>query len=120
MIRARAGHTWPNSHSANNQAVQSWLSGPLTRRKVRKSSPRADHFFSAIYNRVKVQKCEPLVTLSPWVKTRWSGWESDRSQTAFAGDITPVLAKHSKRFSLVDCISVGVDHMQRKYSRRRS
>ena len=22
----------------------------------------ADHFFSAIYNRVKVQKCEPLVT----------------------------------------------------------
>jgi len=25
---------------------------------------------------------------------------------------TPVLAKHSKSFSLVDCISVGVDHMQ--------
>jgi hypothetical protein len=27
---------------------------------------------------------------------------------------TPVLAKHSKSFSLIDCISVGVDRMQRK------
>src|SRR5258708_40239211 len=26
---------------------------------------------------------------------------------------TPVLAKHSKSFSLVDCISVGADRMQR-------
>jgi hypothetical protein len=25
----------------------------------------------------------------------------------------PVLAKHSKSFSLIDCISVGVDRMQR-------
>jgi hypothetical protein len=33
---------------------------------------------------------------------------------AFAGDFTPVLAKHSKSFSLVNCISVGVDHMQPK------
>jgi hypothetical protein len=28
---------------------------------------------------------------------------------------TPVLAKHSKSFSLIDCISVGVDRMQRKF-----
>jgi hypothetical protein len=28
---------------------------------------------------------------------------------------TPVLAKHSKSFSLVDCISVGVDRMQRNF-----
>ena len=28
---------------------------------------------------------------------------------------TPVLAKHSKSFSLIDCISVGVDRMQRNY-----
>ena len=27
--------------------------------------------------------------------------------------LTPVLAKHSKSFSLIDCISVGVDRMQR-------
>jgi hypothetical protein len=26
---------------------------------------------------------------------------------------TPVFAKHSKSFSLIDCISVGVDRMQR-------
>ena len=32
---------------------------------------------------------------------------------AFAGDFTPVLAKHSKSFSLTDCVTVGVDRMQR-------
>jgi len=31
------------------------------------------------------------------------------------GVFTPVLAKHSKSFSLVDCISVGVDRMQRNF-----
>ena len=31
------------------------------------------------------------------------------SNLAFAGDFTPVLAKHSKSFLLIDCISVGVD-----------
>src|SRR6266567_3689267 len=30
-----------------------------------------------------------------------------------SGVFTPVLAKHSKSFSLIDCISVGVDRMQR-------
>jgi hypothetical protein len=49
MIRARAEHSWPNSHSANNQAVQSWLSGPLTSRKVRKSSSRADQSFQGLH-----------------------------------------------------------------------
>jgi len=34
---------------------------------------------------------------------------------AFAGDFTPVLAKHSKSFSLINCISVGVDRMQRNF-----
>jgi hypothetical protein len=28
---------------------------------------------------------------------------------------TPVLAKHSKSFSLIDCISAGVDRMQRNF-----
>jgi hypothetical protein len=32
-----------------------------------------------------------------------------------AGAFTPVLAKHSKSFSLIDCISVGVDRMQRNF-----
>jgi hypothetical protein len=31
------------------------------------------------------------------------------------GVFTPVLAKHSKSFSLIDCISVGVDWMQRNF-----
>jgi hypothetical protein len=34
------------------------------------------------------------------------------SNMAFSGDFTPVLAKHSKSFSLVDAIAVGVDRMQ--------
>jgi hypothetical protein len=34
---------------------------------------------------------------------------------AIKGDFTPVLAKHSKSFSLIDCISVGVDRMQRNF-----
>jgi hypothetical protein len=28
---------------------------------------------------------------------------------------TPVLAKHSKAFSLIDCVSVGVDRIQRNF-----
>jgi len=34
---------------------------------------------------------------------------------AFVGDFTPVLAKHSKKFSLIDAISIGVDRMQRNF-----
>jgi len=34
---------------------------------------------------------------------------------AFHGDFTPVLAKHSKHFSLVDALSVGVDRMRRNF-----
>jgi hypothetical protein len=37
------------------------------------------------------------------------------SNMAFSGDFTPVLAKHSKSFSLVDAVSVGVDRMQRNF-----
>jgi hypothetical protein len=34
---------------------------------------------------------------------------------AFSGDFKPVLAKHSKSFSLVDVISVGIDRMQTNF-----
>src|SRR3979490_564767 len=34
---------------------------------------------------------------------------------ACAGGVAPVLAKRSKSFSLIDCISVGVDRMQRSF-----
>jgi hypothetical protein len=37
------------------------------------------------------------------------------SNMAFAGDFTPVLAKHSKSFSLLDSIAIGVDRMQRNF-----
>jgi hypothetical protein len=42
------------------------------------------------------------------------------SQTAEIGNIatgvfTPVLAKHSKSFSLLDSVSVGIDRMQRNF-----
>ncbi|MCE5306080.1 MAG: DUF932 domain-containing protein [Acidobacteriales bacterium] len=34
---------------------------------------------------------------------------------AFSGDFSPVLAKHSKHFSLQNALSVGVDDMQRNF-----
>jgi hypothetical protein len=34
---------------------------------------------------------------------------------AFQGDFSPVLAKHTKKFSLIDAVSVGVDRMQRNF-----
>src|SRR3954469_16027673 len=34
---------------------------------------------------------------------------------AFSGDYSPVLAKHSKHFSLQNALSVGVDNMQRNF-----
>ena len=34
---------------------------------------------------------------------------------AFHGDFTPVLAKHTKHFSLVDAVSIGVDRMQMSF-----
>ena len=33
----------------------------------------------------------------------------------FQGDFTPVLAKHSKNFSLIDAIAIGVERMQRNF-----
>lgn len=35
---------------------------------------------------------------------------------SFQGDFSPVLAKHSKNFSLIDALSVGVDRMQRNFA----
>ena len=40
---------------------------------------------------------------------------SARKHVALPSVFTPVLAKHSKSFSLIDCISVGVDRMQRNF-----
>ena len=37
------------------------------------------------------------------------------SNMAFSGDFQPLLAKHSKSFSLVDAVSVGMDRMQRNF-----
>jgi hypothetical protein len=37
------------------------------------------------------------------------------SNMAFAGDFTPVLAKHTKSFNLIDTLSVGVDRIQRNF-----
>jgi hypothetical protein len=39
------------------------------------------------------------------------------SNMAFSGDFTPVLAKHTKSFNLIDTLSVGVDRIQRNSNR---
>lgn len=40
---------------------------------------------------------------------------SVKSGNIVTGVFTPILAKHSKSFSLIDCVSVGVDRMQRNF-----
>jgi len=50
-------------------------------------------------------------------KSTFRGLESGN---IVSGTFTPVLAKHSKSFSLIDCISVGVDRMQRNFEPMRS
>src|SRR5438046_2851205 len=35
---------------------------------------------------------------------------------AFQGDFTPVLAKHSKNFSILDALAIGVDRIQRNFA----
>ena len=37
------------------------------------------------------------------------------SNMAFSGDFTPVLAKHTKSFNLIDTLAVGVDRIQRGF-----
>src|SRR6202035_2374700 len=37
------------------------------------------------------------------------------SNMAFSGEFTPVLAKHTKSFNLIDTLAVGVDRMQRNF-----
>jgi Domain of unknown function (DUF932) len=37
------------------------------------------------------------------------------SNMAFSGDFTPVLAKHTKSFNLIDTLAVGVDRIQRSF-----
>jgi hypothetical protein len=37
------------------------------------------------------------------------------SNMAFSGDFTPVLARHSKSFNLIDTLAIGVDRMQRNF-----
>lgn len=39
---------------------------------------------------------------------------------AFSGDFEPVLAKHSKNFSLQNALSIGVDQMQRNFAGMRT
>jgi hypothetical protein len=51
--------------------------------------------------------------LLPWdyfTVTRYPG-----ARLAIGAVFTPVLAKHSKSFSLIDCISVDVDRVQRNF-----
>ena len=40
------------------------------------------------------------------------------SNMAFSGEFTPVLAKHTKSFNLIDTLAVGVDRIQRGASNR--
>ena len=43
------------------------------------------------------------------------GHNSREFRNIVSGDFTPVLAKHTKSFNLVDTLSVGVDRIQRNF-----
>src|SRR6266566_1920086 len=49
-----------------------------------------------------------------------TGWLMDIAYSCartwcFAGEFTPVFAKHSRSFSLIDSLAIGVDRMQRSF-----
>jgi hypothetical protein len=45
----------------------------------------------------------------------WKVYAEGQYGKIATGPFTPLLAKHSKSFSLIDCVSVGVDRMQRNF-----
>jgi hypothetical protein len=49
----------------------------------------------------------------PWDYFRVARYPGAR--LAIGAVFTPVLARYSKSFSLIDCISLGVDRMQRNF-----
>ena len=53
-------------------------------------------------------------------RTSDPGRTAARTGNIVSGAFTPVLAKHSKSFSLIDCVSVGVDRMQRNFEPMRN
>jgi hypothetical protein len=65
----------------------------------------------------KVAKCRPNQRRARFAGSRLLEIQYPREESGkiVPGAFTPVLAKHSKSFSLIDCISVGVDRMQRNF-----
>lgn len=67
---------------------------------------------SWITGKPEVERKARLATKSAYRTSNIRGTESGN---VVLGVFTPVLAKHSKSFSLIDCISVGVDRTQRNF-----
>jgi hypothetical protein len=65
---------------------------------------RRSHFAYRIENNEGQERLQTVAAL----RTRELG-------NIVTGVFTPVLARHSKSFSLINCISVGVDRMQRNF-----
>jgi hypothetical protein len=65
---------------------------------------RRSHFAYRIKNNEGQERLQTVAAL----RTRELG-------NIVTGVFTPVLARHSKSFSLINCISVGVDRMQRNF-----
>jgi hypothetical protein len=65
---------------------------------------RRSHFAYRIENNEGQERLQTIAAL----RTRELG-------NIVTGVFTPVLARHSKSFSLINCISVGVDRMQRNF-----
>ena len=60
-------------------------------------------------------RCDYITAMVEVSASGKSNIRETKSGNIVPGVFTPVLAKHSKSFSLIDCIAVGVDRMQRNF-----
>jgi hypothetical protein len=87
----------------------------MTRRAVNDKSGRGINVAPSVTRRQRV----PVRLLRPALLLRIAFRLYDECRLsvfmAITGVFTPVLAKHSKSFLLIACISIGVDRMQRNF-----
>ena len=103
--RALSPLTWEKTRPASCGSGQDLPKPtPVTRQRLGGSASRSGRDFqNTIRRRTAIQLERPKQT------------EHRRLGDIVSGLFTPVLAKHSKSFSLVDCLSVGADRMQRNF-----
>jgi hypothetical protein len=112
-------------HGANamrsqiDEAAKAWVSGTRTvRNTLQKKESGAQECALAVRFRRLHQTNEMRSQTDEGAER--PGFDFGSESLAIRGAVTPVLAKHSKSCSLIDCISVGVDRIQRNFGPMRT